>query len=118
MSRYLSPPLDRIVVEPIVETVTKGGILVPKEDRDNPKMKRRMPTMLGKVLAVGPGPRRDDGAHCEMGVEVGDVVAYHCAVEVPVTLDGVEYIVIDESALIAIVKDRGNCEAERPFDPF
>ena len=102
MARYLEPPLDRIVVEPIEETMTEGGIMLPKMKRGEGK--RRMPTMLGTVLAVGPGPRTDTGKHCPMNVKVGDVVAYHCAIEIPVTLDGKEYIVIDESALISIVR--------------
>jgi len=103
MSRYLKPPLDRIVVEPIEETESDGGILLPKKVRSD-KRTQRIPTQFGKVLAVGPGPRREDGVNCKMLPVVGDTIAYYCVTEMPVTLDGKEYVVVDEAAVLAVVK--------------
>lgn len=104
MSKYIKPINDRIVVERIEETESAGGIVLPKIDR-NAKRKNKLPTEFGKVLAVGPGQRLEDGTHCKMAVEVGDAVVYCCHVELPVILDGVEYVIIDEGSLIGVIKN-------------
>lgn len=101
--RHLIPPLDRMVVEVIEETESEGGILLPKAVRSD-KRTQRIPTQYGKVLAVGPGPRREDGANCEMLPKVGDTITYYCVTEMPVVLDGKEYVIVDEAAVLAVVK--------------
>ena len=52
----LVPLGDRIIVEPIEEEeVTSSGIILPESAKERPQR--------GTVLAVGPGPRGDDGKH-------------------------------------------------------
>lgn len=65
----LIPLGDRIIVEPIEEEeVTSSGIILPETAKERPQR--------GTVMAVGPGPRDDDGKHVKMDVESGDVVIY------------------------------------------
>ena len=48
------PLHDRVVIEPIEqEEKTPGGIIVPDTAKEKP--------MQGKVIAVGPGARGEDG---------------------------------------------------------
>lgn len=46
------PTDDRVLVKPIEETVTKGGIHLPDKGREKPAR--------GVVVAVGPGRKTDD----------------------------------------------------------
>ena len=55
----LKPLGNRVVVEPIEqEEITAGGIVLPETAKEKPQK--------GKVIAVGPGSRDDDGKHIEM----------------------------------------------------
>ena len=105
MTRTFEPALDRILVRPIVETESKGGVLLPKINREDAKRKRHLPTQFGEVLAVGPGPRLETGKHCPLGVKVGDTIAWCCAVELAINFSDKDLIVIDENALLGVVKD-------------
>jgi chaperonin GroES len=65
----LVPMGDRIIVEPVEEKeTTLSGIILPESAKEKPQR--------GTVLAVGPGPRDEDGKHITMDVSVGDVVLY------------------------------------------
>jgi chaperonin GroES len=105
MTKIFEPSLDRILVRPIVETQSKGGVLLPKLDRTPARRNQQLPTQFGEVVAVGPGPRLDNGEHCDMGIKVGDTVSWCCAIELAIELGDEKYIVIEENALLGIVKD-------------
>jgi len=65
----LQPLNDRLVVEPIEqEETTASGIVLPESAKEKPQR--------GKVLAVGPGGRDEDGDRIPMDVAVDDVVVY------------------------------------------
>lgn len=107
MTRTFEPSLDRILVRPVVETVSKGGIMLPKISRDQVKRRpqQSLPTQFGEVLAVGPGPRLETGEYCDMGIKVGQTIAWCCAVELAVNFDGEDLVVVEENALLGVVKD-------------
>lgn len=105
MIRTFKPCLDRILVRPTVETESKGGVLLPKFNREDAKKKRHLPTQFGEVIAVGPGPRLETGEHCDMGIKVGDTIAWCCAIELAINFDGEDLIVVDENSLLGVVKD-------------
>ena len=107
-NRTFEPALDRVLVRPTVKTVSKGGIaLPPRLSREEAAKKRskQLPTQFGEVVAVGPRPRLEDRSHCPMTVKVGDTVAWCCAVELVINFSEEELVVIDENALLGVVKE-------------
>jgi len=57
----------------------------------------------GNVLAVGPGPRDEDGKHVPMDVEEGDEIVFskYGGTEIKVGAD--EYLILRESDVLAKV---------------
>ena len=93
---YLKPLHDRLVVKPIeAEEKSAGGILIP----DNAKEK---PTK-GEVLAVGEGKALDNGSVRAPKVKVGDQVIYGQYAGSSYKQDGVEYKIIREDDVLAII---------------
>ena len=65
----LQPLGDRLIVEALEEEeTTASGIVLPDTAKEKPQR--------GRVLAVGPGGRDEDGEYIPMDVEVGDEVIY------------------------------------------
>lgn len=65
----LRPLSDRVIVKPLEsETKTAGGIIIPDSAQEKPQE--------GKVVAVGPGKKSDDGSVAPMDVKKGDRVLY------------------------------------------
>ena len=90
------PLYDRLVDKPIeAEEKSAGGILIP----DNAKEK---PTK-GEVLAVGEGKALDNGSVRAPKVKVGDQVIYGQYAGSSYKQDGVEYKIIKEDDVLAIV---------------
>ena len=98
MAITLKPLADRVLVEPIEdEEVTAGGIVLPETAKEKPQR--------GKILAVGPGGRDEDGKVITMDVSVGDTVLFakYSGTEVPVRIAGKKYLILRQSDLLAIV---------------
>jgi chaperonin GroES len=92
----LKPLGDRLIVEPVErEEVTASGIHLPETAKEKP--------MQGKVLAAGPGSRKDDGSRVEMDVVVGDIVLYAKYAGTEVKLDDKKYLILKETDILAIV---------------
>ncbi len=92
----LKPLADRVIVKPKeADEVTKGGIILPDTAKEKP--------VEGTVVAAGPGKTSDDGKLIKMEVKVGDVVLYGKYSGSEVTVDGVEYLIMRESDIFAIV---------------
>jgi chaperonin GroES len=65
----LQPPGDRLIVEVLdEEELTVSGIVLPDTAREKPQR--------GRVLAVGRGPRDEDGNYIEMDVAEGDEIIF------------------------------------------
>jgi chaperonin GroES len=93
----IKPLGDRLVVERIEqETTTSGGIIIPDTVKEKPKQ--------GKVLAVGPGAKDENGKRLPVDVEVGDVVLFTQWSGSEIKLDGKEYLVLKESDVIGIIE--------------
>lgn len=93
----LKPLGDRIVVEPIEqEEQTALGIFLPETAKEKPQQ--------GKVIAAGPGVRKETGERIDMDVKVGDKVLYARYAGTSVKLDGKEYLILKESDVLAIVE--------------
>ena len=96
MSR-LKPLHNFIIVKQIeAEHVSLGGIIIP-DIFDKP-------TGLGHAIAVGPGIRDDNGDIKPMSTTEGDKLLYPSLVGHKIIVDKVEYLVIKESDVFAIVK--------------
>jgi len=63
----IRPLQDRVLVERVeAEEKTASGIIIPDTAKEKPSE--------GKVVAVGPGKRLDNGSIQEMGVKKGDKI--------------------------------------------
>lgn len=93
----LKPLGDRLLVEPIEqEETTASGIVLPDTAKEKP--------MQGKVLAVGPGARKDDGSRTPMDVSEGDVVLYAKYAGTEVKLGDKKHLILKETDVLAIVQ--------------
>ncbi|MBS3873022.1 MAG: co-chaperone GroES [Firmicutes bacterium] len=92
----LQPLADRIVVKALDrEEKTKSGIVLPETAKEKPQE--------GEVLAVGPGKMGEDGKRIVPEVKVGDKVVYSKYGGTEIKIDGVEYLILKESDVLAIV---------------
>src|SRR3989441_11526067 len=65
----LQPLGDRLIVEVLdEEELTVSGIVLPDTAREKPQR--------GRVLAVGPGGRDEEGEYIEMDVAEGDEIVF------------------------------------------
>lgn len=93
----LKPLGDRIVVEPVEqEEQTALGIFLPETAKEKPQQ--------GKVIAAGPGARKENGERIVMDVKVGDKVLYARYAGTNIKLDGKEYLILKESDVLAVVE--------------
>ncbi len=97
----LKPLGDRVVVLPDKGEEkagkTKAGIIIPETvDKEKPEM--------GKVLAVGPG-KWENGKLVPMSVKVGQNVLFSKYGPDEVKIDGVEYYILSESQILAILSN-------------
>ncbi len=95
----LRPLGDRVVVEPIEEEErTAGGIILPETAKERPQQ--------GKVIAVGPGARNEDGERISMDVKLGDRVLFAKYAGTEVKLGGNhKVLVLRESDILAIIEE-------------
>ena len=97
----LQPLGDRLIVEILEEEeITTSGIVLPDTAKEKPQR--------GKVLAVGPGARDEDGDYIKMDVEVGDEVIFskYGGTEIKVGTDDV--LILRESDVLAKVVTTGS----------
>lgn len=91
----IKPLGEKVLVRPKTEEeMTAGGIVLPDTAKEKPQE--------GEVLAVGPGKILDNGQRVEVSVKVGDMVIYSKYGGTEVTVDGEDYLLIDESSLLAV----------------
>lgn len=81
------------------EEQTAGGIILPTKAQEE--------TLTGTVVVVGDGQRLDNGAFFPLNVQVGDRVLYMRTAGIPVEYEGEEYLVINESHILAIFPGEG-----------
>ena len=92
----LNPLADRVVVKMVeMEETTKSGIILTAAAKEKPQ--------VAQVLAVGPGAMKD-GKLVPMAVKVGDKVITSKYSGTEIKLDGVEYVIVSEEDILAIVE--------------
>jgi len=91
----IKPLADRVVVKSVeAEETTKTGIVLPGTAKEKPQ--------IAEVIAVGPGGVVD-GKEVVMTVKVGDKVITSKYAGTEVKCDGVEYNIVKQSDILAIV---------------
>ena len=93
----IKPLGDRVVIKMLEsEETTKSGIVLPGSAKEKPQ--------LAEIVAVGPGAVVD-GKTVPMEVKVGDRVLMSKYAGTEVKFDGVEYTILKQSDILAIVED-------------
>lgn len=94
----LRPLGDRVIIKPAAkEEMTKAGIILPDTvNKERPEN--------GEVIAVGPGKMLENGSRSAMSIKVGDKVVFKKYSPDEVKIDDVEYLVIAESDVMAVIE--------------
>ena len=92
----LVPLGDRVVLKQCeTEETTKSGIILTPKAQEKP--------VTAEVVAVGPGGMVD-GKEVTMEVKVGEKVIYSKYAGNEVKLDDVEYVIVRQNDILAIVE--------------
>lgn len=87
----IKPLADRVLVEPAqAEEKTAAGIIIPDTAKEKPQK--------GTVVAVGTGKKDEP-----MTVKVGDTVLYGKYAGTEITIDGINYLIMRESDIVAVI---------------
>ena len=91
------PLHDRVVVQRIEEEQkTAGGIIIPDTAAEKPQ--------TGKIIAVGPGARGEDGKIEPLDVKSGDKVLFGKWSGTEVKLDGEDLLIMKESDIMGVLQ--------------
>ena len=92
----LRPLLDKVVLKKVdVPETTKAGIILPGSAQEKPE--------VSEIVAVGPGGIVD-GKEIVMTLKVGEKVITGKYTGTEVKLDGVEYTIVSQSDILAVVE--------------
>ena len=87
----VTPLQDRVLVKPATaETQTASGLYIPDSAKEKPQR--------GTVIAAGPGKKDEPTS-----VKAGDTVLYGKYSGTEIEVEGVEYLIMRESDIFAIV---------------
>ena len=93
----IRPLADKVLVERVeAESKTAGGIVLPDTAKEKPKR--------GKVVAVGSGKLLEDGKRSELQIKKGDEIIFTSYAGTEVKVDGEEYMIMDQSDILAVVE--------------
>ncbi len=101
MALKLRPLADRVVIKPVErEEVTKSGIVLPDTAKEKPQE--------GIIEAVGNGRYNErTGERIKLDVAVGDRVMYAKYAGSEVKIDEVDYLILSEKDILAVVQGNG-----------
>lgn len=93
----VKPLEDRVLVKPVEkENKTESGIYLPESSKERP--------VQGKVVAVGPGKRLENGKRGEMSIKVGDTIVYGKYAGSEVEVKGTEHLILRESEILGVIE--------------
>lgn len=93
----LKPLADHVLVKPSAEAkMTKSGIVLP-DTAEKDELEQ------GEVIAVGPGKMLENGTRAAMSIKIGDRVILKKYGPDKVKIEGTEYMVAEESDIIAVI---------------
>jgi chaperonin GroES len=92
----ITPLEDVVIIKPHKETVSVGGILIPR-DAD------QFHEDIGTIRYCGPGKIADDGKRLPMHVKEGDKVLFSTNGHQVTTIEGEELIILRQNSIIGIM---------------
>jgi chaperonin GroES len=94
----LKPLGDRVVVLPVEQDdQTTSGLFLPETAKEKPQQ--------GKIIAAGPGSRKENGDRITLDVKIEDTVLYAKYAGTTIKLEGQEYLILKETDVLAIVEN-------------
>ncbi len=95
----ISPIGGNILVKPIEgNKTTASGIVLPDTvDKEKPQK--------GKVVALGTGKLNDKGDKVQFSVKAGDTVLFKKYSPDEIEIEGDEYLIMDEEAILAVINE-------------
>jgi chaperonin GroES len=98
MSAKIRPLNDRIIVQRLDtdEQKSAGGIIIPDSAKEKPQE--------GKVIAVGPGKRDEDGKRMTPDVKKDDRVLFGKYAGTEVKIGGQEYLIMREDDILGVLE--------------
>ena len=93
----IKPLNDRVLIKMVVaEETSKGGIILTSGSQEKPQ--------IAEVVEVGPGGVDEDGVKTVMQVKKGDKVITSKYSGTEVKYEGVDYIIVKQSDILAVVE--------------
>ncbi len=98
MSIKIRPLNDRIILQRLDtdEQKSSGGIIIPDSAKEKPQE--------GKVIAVGPGKRDEEGKRMAPDVKKGDRVLFGKYSGTEVKIDGQEFLIMREDDILGVLE--------------
>jgi chaperonin GroES len=92
----IKPLNDRVLVIRLdKENKTKGGIIIPDTAKEKPQK--------GRVVAVGPGERGEDGKRFPLDVKEGDHVIFSKYAGTEIKISDIEHVFMKETDILAVL---------------
>lgn len=93
----IKPLNDRVLIKMVeAEETTKSGIILTTNSQEKPQ--------IAEVIEVGPGKVDENGKKVEMQVKKGDKVITSKYSGNEVKYEGIDYIIVKQSDILAIVE--------------
>ncbi len=93
----IRPLADRVLIKTVeADETTKGGIILAAAAKEKPQ--------IAEVIAVGDGAYDSKGVLVPVSVKVGQKVITSKYSGTEVKFDGVEYVIVKESDILAVVE--------------
>lgn len=95
--KSIKPLFDYVLIAPLEDQAkTPSGIILPETAKEKPQM--------GKIMAVGPGGKSEDGKKVEMVVKVGQKVMYKKWGGNEVKVGHEEWLLVEQKDVMAIIE--------------
>jgi chaperonin GroES len=95
----IKPLNDKVLIERLeAQEKTAGGILLPDSAKEKPTE--------GRIVAAGDGRFSDEGKRVPLTVKPGDRVLFSAYAGTQIKDGGKEYLILDESEVLAVVDDK------------
>ena len=93
----IKPLNDRVFIKMVeAEETTKSGIILTSSAQEKPQ--------IAEVVEIGPGGKDENGIKVEMQVKKGDKVITSKYSGTEVRYEGVDYIIVRQSDILAVVE--------------
>jgi len=97
-SKKIKPLGDYLLIEPLErETKLPSWIVIPDTVKEKPQE--------GKVLAVGPGKKDEDGNSMPLDLKEGDIVMFKKWGGTEIKINGKDLLLVKEEDVLALVEN-------------